>query len=357
MITQQEKDEKRKRILKVNEQIKKNYVEVFKHFFQDFDQCVDEIRMPCPVHKGDNLTGFVYWTHDGKWRCFTHNCHEYYGDDPLGLIRGMMKKPFNDCLIDIEEAIKKLNIQDINVILKEKPKKSTKRDYYKDHINQPTFPDFLIKNLSSPIPYCNIREIDVKIAQSYGCGYAKNYDLKGRFVIPVRNINQKIVGFTARKVYDELPISKWQYWPGTKRDEMGKRIKLGFQKNINFFNIENVVKYKKQTGCSSIILLEGPFDVIKAEMAGVHNTLAILGDNVSIGQIEILKKLNFVDVYLCLDPDKAGIKGETTIRNKLEKKLFCVHNIKWNKESDWGDKQTSVDEIKQCIIDNKVKII
>ena len=49
-----------------------------------------EIRMPCPIHGGDNPTGFSWDKKYNRWRCWTNGCHEKYGIDAKAFVDGML---------------------------------------------------------------------------------------------------------------------------------------------------------------------------------------------------------------------------------------------------------------------------
>ena len=73
------------------------------------------IQSACPVHGGDNKTAFSY--HLGKccWSCFTHNCHQKYGNDIIGLCRGLKKMNFQDTIDWIKEVISSDQFEEIKI--------------------------------------------------------------------------------------------------------------------------------------------------------------------------------------------------------------------------------------------------
>ena len=63
----------------------------------------ENIRGPAICHNGDNPTGFSYYFQTGNWRCWTHNCHEKYGDDFIGLIRAISGKGFKEAVLEAKD--------------------------------------------------------------------------------------------------------------------------------------------------------------------------------------------------------------------------------------------------------------
>ena len=122
-----------------------------------------------------------------------------------------------------------------------------------------------------------------ELFQNYGIGYAYKGKLAKRVVIPIRNALGSIVGFSGRYIYYEkgCRFPKWLHWPATNKDFTRK----GFRKDHNFFNFDRVLNHVHEHKDRSVILVEGPFDVLKMEMAGIHNSMAVLGDDIGNGQI------------------------------------------------------------------------
>lgn len=304
---------------------------------------------PAPCHGGDNPTGFSFLYEHNIWACWTHHCEEEFGKSLVGLIKAV-KRVDTQTAVDIVKGIVAENPIDNKII--EKPKRQI--DYWKLHLQQPTLAEEIIGEFEPPDVYCQERGFNIEIAQRYKMGVATFGPLALRFVIPIRNVNGHLVGLSGRllKYNKEDKIGKWYHWPRSENDEEGNKIK-GFSKSLNLFNIENVSRYSKETNTTSVILTEGPFDVLKFEMAGIHNAVAVFGDNICVGQIEVLQQCNFTDIILAFDNDAAGIKGRDKTARKLEKKLFRLWTISSGNKKDWGE--CSTEEIKTAL-SNRVKV-
>lgn len=268
-----------------------------------------EIRGVGLCHSGaDNPTGFVYYYDSGIWKCWTNQCHEKYGCDLLGLIRSIKHISFVDAISFAMQFLdNKINntenkIRSANNIFKRY------QNHWQMHLNQKTYDESILNKLSPAPQYAIKRGLSQQIFQELSIGYAKNGSLKYRIVLPVRNWNNKIVGFTGRKLYDEQMRPKWKHF--------------GFNTNINLWNIERASENIAQNHIA--ILCEGPFDVIKFRMAGFENALALFGTEIHAGQIELLLKCNTMKIILALDNDSAAEKGIKKGRKKLERKLFDV---------------------------------
>ncbi len=62
-----------------------------------------ELRAPCIIHGGDNTTGFRLNKELKTWVCFTHGCHNEYGNDMFGLVRSVNDCGFMDALDYLED--------------------------------------------------------------------------------------------------------------------------------------------------------------------------------------------------------------------------------------------------------------
>lgn len=117
-----------------------------------------------------------------------------------------------------------------------------------------------------------------------------------RVMVPILDINGKVIGFGGRVLGDGMP----KY--------INTRETAVFDKSHNLFAM-NIARRSKRRG---IIICEGYMDVIALHQAGFDNTVASLGTAFTIGQAEIIKR--FTDeVYLAYDSDGAGTNA--TLKN------------------------------------------
>ncbi len=291
------------------------------------------IRGPACCHDGDNKTGFNYYYDSGRWKCFTRECDKKYGNDIIGLIRAIKNCGFKQALIFAKEFLIKNRVPDIKIIPETKIIKIIKKtDPWLDHINQKIYDDYVLTKLSSALIYCKQRGLNEELFTNIGIGFAKiGKHLKGRVVVPIRNFNGKLVGFTGRKAYDNMPGPKWLH--------------VGFDTSVNLFNIDRAKDIIKKTGY--IILCEGPWDVLKFNMAGFFNAVAIFGVNLQDEQLKIINKCGVQNICLALDNDKAGNATENKNSQKIERSMSGLYIIKSEKDRDFG--AMTVDEIKNAV--------
>lgn len=121
-----------------------------------------------------------------------------------------------------------------------------------------------------------------------------------RIVIPIKNLQGDVVGFTGRIFNGEDNTAKYL---NTKETEI-------FKKGNMLFNYHNAKNYIRDKGC--VIVVEGNMDAIKMSAKGFKNVIALMGVALSSYQVDVLKRLK-VPVVLMLDNDNPGL--EATVKN------------------------------------------
>ena len=86
----------------------------------------------------------------------------------------------------------------------------------------------------------------------------------------------------------------------------------------------------------TVILTEGPKDVLRLNEVGFHNSAAIFGTSISKYQLEILKGCKTQRLILCFDNDEAGIIACKKIVEQC-KKDFHIEIPKLGDYSDIGE--------------------
>jgi DNA primase len=123
-----------------------------------------------------------------------------------------------------------------------------------------------------------------------------------RIMIPIKNHQNYIVGYTARSLDGSEP--KYLNTPETPI----------FQKRELLFNLSDARKaIRKQ---DEIILMEGHLDVVKVKMTNVQNIVGLMGTALSTENINLLKRLAS-NVTLMFDGDNAGQKAAVSVGETL----------------------------------------
>jgi len=130
------------------------------------------------------------------------------------------------------------------------------------------------------------------------------YDIfMGRLVIPIFDVNKKIIGFGGRTIEKE-GFPKYINSPESPI----------FSKGTSLFGIDKARKYITEK--NEVFIVEGYFDFIALYAAGLKNIVSTLGTSVTETQLTRLR--NYTDnITLMLDGDEAGIKSALKLIGRL----------------------------------------
>lgn len=331
--------EQRQALFKLNLKLSTRIEDLLKELgidLYEYNFSEDCIRGPAMCHGGNNPTGWSFYHSTSRtWKCWTNHCEEQYGRSCVGLIQAILKCSYNEAWKVAVKFIDKNKISDEEVkdlhIQQEKQRKAIKENYWKDH-REPakTFEENDLNELSSAKAFAEQRKLDPATFEKYKVGIANKGKLQGRVIIPIRNILGNIVGFSGRKIDYKKGDAKWFHWP----DKQDGGLRMGIQ----LFNINNAFNFNVEKGKSEYILTEGPFDTLRLESVGIHNSVCVFGNGISEGQIEVLKQVGATKVYIAFDGDEPGRGGAERSRRKLEKKLISVRIIDLGQAyPDWSE--------------------
>jgi len=127
-----------------------------------------------------------------------------------------------------------------------------------------------------------------------------------RIMIPICDLNGKVVGYTGR-IYNSEDSAKY----------INTKETIIYKKGNILFNYHNAKPYIREA--KNVILVEGNMDAIRMYSCGIKNVIALMGTAITKEQIDILKKLR-VPVTLLLDSDNAGEIATINIGEELSKK-------------------------------------
>lgn len=133
-----------------------------------------------------------------------------------------------------------------------------------------------------------------------------------RFVIPLRDVQGRPVGFVARRL-------SW-----SKGDKDGKWINSRnsplFNKSSHVFALDRVVRTARQFG--EVVVVEGQLDAIACHVHGLTNTVAVGGLGLTADHVrEITRTTGISKLVLALDGDAAGQRAQDKLLGNLLPKL------------------------------------
>lgn len=145
-------------------------------------------------------------------------------------------------------------------------------------------------------------------AKTNGEGHVDRF--RNRLIIPILDENDNVVGFGARAL-DEGQNPKYLNSPDTILYNKSK-VMFGLNKAKEAIRVED-----------SVVIMEGYFDVISAQVSGIKNVVATSGTSLTQGHLKTLSRfMNDKKIYLAFDSDKAGLlatqRGAEVIKEAFE---------------------------------------
>lgn len=290
---------------------------------------------PCKQHGGDgnNRTAFSWHEEINHWRCWTHSCHDTYGDDVIGLVRSVVDCTYKDAVKFLQQVMSGDSIL-INTKKKKKASIVHNRPLKEDLVQ---FLDY--ENIH---PFLINRGFGRQVLVEYQVGYWHRIGsfMHDRVIVPVRDEYTQLIGFSGRTIHPESEWvdrnieSKWIHGRYYDRwSNHGEFLKTKILYNLCYSKIH-------ARKLNTMILVEGPFDGFKLQESGVRNWCALLGTSFDDYQAQLLIKNGINNLVLAFDPDKAGDHLAAVISEQF-KHILNITNCQLQKEP--GD--MSIEEI------------
>ena len=244
----------------------------------------------CPLHK-EKTPSFSINLETGAWYCF--GCHKKgYFKKLVQLLKG---KEYYDT--------KYKELDSIFFFTKKENKKV-------EHLSEELLTKF---DVSHPYILARLKN-DYALINKYQIGYSVEHDA---ITIPIRDINNKLLNVQLRHL-----------GKGTKCTYL---IDDNGGKSSFLYNINNC------WDTSTIIITEGPFDVLRTIQNGYPNVIGLLGSALTPEQIS-LNNVYFTKIIIAMDDDKAGKAGSRQIYDTfVGKKEIVMLNLTNLDKKDLGD--------------------
>ncbi|MEG4170138.1 MULTISPECIES: DNA primase [unclassified Microcoleus] len=173
-----------------------------------------------------------------------------------------------------------------------------------------------------------------------GSGYYDRF--RNRIMIPIRDTQGRVIGFGGRALGDEQP--KYLNSPETELFDKGKTL----------FALDTA-----KTAISKAdraVVVEGYFDAIALQAAGISNAVASLGTALSLNQVrQLLRYTDSKQIILNFDADKAGTQAAERAIGEIEKLAYQgevqlrVLNIPDGKDADEYLKTYSPEQYRELL--------
>lgn len=291
----------------------------------------------CPIHGGNNQAAWnLYPEGDevrGIWVCRSHHCERKWKKNFAGFLHGVLSTQAGKDLpwtVAVQWMLKFLKydsaasvkVPDASTLARRAQSNAIRRWNIMPKTVQTEWTRERVRStLTFPAQYFVDRGYGEAVLDKYDVGY---YDKQKRVLVPVYDAGYKcVVGFAGRSIYDKC--EKCGYWhseadgcPVTIEAQVNSskwKNSRGFEAANFLYNYwfarEHILK------SATIILVEGPGDVWRLEEAGIHNSVALFGVDLTEEQITLIESAWCMNIIVLLDNDPAGIAGAKEIKKKL----------------------------------------
>lgn len=293
-------------------------------------------KAPCPFHQ-EKTPSFVVSPEKQIYRCF--GCGE--GGNVFTFVQRMENFSFVEAVkhlakragIEIEESRPDPNFSEKESLLganreamnyfHEQFKQSEKAKAYAAGrgIDDATVDDFKIGYAPAETgisAYLKSKGVSEDIMIKAGIIGSNAYDMfRGRFMFPIFNLYNDIIGFGGRVFDDSLPK-----YINSKETPV-------YIKGRNLYNLNNA---RKNAADGMIIMVEGYMDCVTVYAAGIKNTVATLGTALTPDQAKLLKRYaeRAVIMYDMDDAGRAGAirAGDNLFEQGLEAAVVSFEEVK-----------------------------
>jgi len=222
-----------------------------------------QLRGCCPIHQGTDKKEFVVTPEKGLFYCF--KCKE--GGDMIKLYARVNDLDQKDAAKAIQESFGTVNTVDSTTVNSSTVQDQSTVKKFPSNV-EPFQP---LTYLLSEHEALETLGIDAYVIEHFGAGYAPKGILRGRFALPMHDLDGNLLGYCGHTLKNQEP-------------------KLSFPKD---FDPASVIFNAHRCEPNSLIdLRSDPLDVLLAYQGGlVTNVISFLTEEVSGRQLQLLSDL------------------------------------------------------------------
>ncbi len=303
----------------------------------------------CPVPHdkaktpNDNPTAFSWDFTRQMWQCFTHNCHVQNGSDIFALVQRVKVCNFREAVQYILDVVDKGidEIKDIDSAEAQRLEQVIRKRAQLVRHNR--MEEDTMRHLKAST-YFQRRGFSDQVVEEFRCNgqwHKPGTCGENRAIVPVYDpLDGFLVAFTCRLLDDSL-ITKWRpkwshclNFAAMRKKSSERTDEERFHASSVLYNLHRARKYMGED--KTIIIVEGPGDVMRMWEAGLKNTVAVLGTGFGKHRRTLLHKVGVRRVVTVLDGDEAGQEAQSSVE-KLCRDYFDVVMLNLEDGKDPGD--------------------
>jgi len=221
------------------------------------------------------------------------------------------------------------NVEDVKKWVSQRNISIDKKEVERPTINtQKTFDREMLLKLKKDHSYWINRGIPEDVVSQFEGGVASSGKMAGRYVFPIFNKYDQIVGFSGRDILGRSEVPKWKH--------IGNKSFWCFPAKLTL----KAIKSKKE-----VFIVESIGDALALYNAGIDNFIVSFGLEISTAIINFLLKVDVSKIRICFNDDSennsAGNEASEKAYNKLTK-FFDRNQVVINlpSKNDFGEMTT-----------------
>lgn len=302
----------------------------------------------CPIHGGRGPDAFNIYpdghTVRGNWKCRSRQCHQEFHGTVIGLAWGVLShercnwqapgdrrvsfRQVIDYLCDfIGTPLKDIKVDDAEVTKKEFAAQRQVLNRSRQPVVPGWVPGAIRRRMEVPAAYYLARGYRAETLVRYDVGLWRPggdhpSPLAGRIAVPVYDEDhRRVLGVTARSPFERCNHCQQFHDPALPcpKEKAKEYVKWlnneGFAKERYLYNWWFARQHIRDS--KLVVLVEGPGDVWRLEEAGVHNAVAMFGNELQDPQQVLLERSGALTVVLFPHQDEAGQRSRRYIEQEL----------------------------------------
>lgn len=206
-------------------------------------------------------------------------------------------------------------------------------------VNEPL--DFALKNLDDKPQYLLHRGFNASTIAHFGLGFCTKGLFAGRVVIPLHDLQGRLIGYAGRLIYDDaIDAENPKYLFPSRRERNGKIYEFG--KSLFVYNGHHLA-----APVDDLYVVQGFPAAWWLWQHGHENVVALMGATCSVDQSSAIIKITkqSTRVWCFTDADKTGEKCAHSLLHEVGTYRFC----KWVRPQDGQPTDCSAEQLDELL--------
>lgn len=160
--------------------------------------------------------------------------------------------------------------------------------------------------LETDHPFLDAHGISDEMIETFDLGYTSTGIMKGRIVIPIHDVQGRIVAYAGRHASEDVPDEVPRY-----------KLPKSFHRRLELFNLHRALSLPGK----HITIVEGYWSTMRLHLEGIA-CVATMGTSISPEQVDLLTSQGYRYATVIYDGDEQGRTGATAVVDLLSRHLY-----------------------------------